>query len=74
MLFRSGSGSNIDACIITATSTEMLRNVEMPNQRVQKERDYKFKRGTTAWRKEEIRDLIVDEQITPVGGDAMDTT
>ncbi|KAJ2918976.1 hypothetical protein MD484_g1458, partial [Candolleomyces efflorescens] len=69
-----GSGSNIDACIITATSTEMLRNVEMPNQRVQKERDYKFKRGTTAWRKEEIRDLIVDEQITPVGGDAMDTT
>jgi len=44
-----GSGSNVDACIITADHTEMLRNVEMPNQRVQKERDYKFRRGTTAW-------------------------
>jgi len=53
----------------------MLRNVEMPNVRVQKERDYKFRRGTTAWRKEEIRSLIVDEQITPLTqGDEMDTS
>ncbi|KAJ3517529.1 hypothetical protein NLJ89_g449 [Agrocybe chaxingu] len=69
-----GSGSNIDACIITASSTEMLRNVEMPNQRVQKERNYKFRRGTTAWKKEDIRSLIVDEQVTQVGGDEMDTS
>ncbi|KAF9521559.1 20S proteasome subunit [Crepidotus variabilis] len=69
-----GSGSNVDACIITATGTEMLRNVEMPNQRVQKERDYKFRRGTTAWRKEDIRQLIVQEHTKPVGGDEMDTS
>ncbi|KAF6747216.1 proteasome subunit [Ephemerocybe angulata] len=70
-----GSGSNVDACIITANSTEMLRNVEMPNVRVQKERDYKFRRGTTAWKKEEIRSLIVEETVTPVGrGDEMDTS
>ncbi|KAF4616676.1 hypothetical protein D9613_008622 [Agrocybe pediades] len=69
-----GSGSNIDACIITANHTEMLRNVEMPNQRVQKERDYKFRRGTTAWKKEDIRKFVVDEQITLIGGDEMDTS
>ncbi|PPQ64453.1 hypothetical protein CVT24_008463 [Panaeolus cyanescens] len=70
-----GSGSNIDACIITANHTEMLRNVEMPNQRVQKERDYKFRRGTTAWKKEEVRKLVVDEQVTLLGGgDEMDVS
>jgi 20S proteasome subunit beta 2 len=69
-----GSGSNVDACIITATQTEMLRNVEMPNQRVQKERNYRFRRGTTAWKAENVRKLIVNEEITLVGGDAMDTS
>jgi len=69
-----GSGSNIDACIITANQTEMLRNVEMPNQRVQKERTYVFRRGTTAWKTENIRSLIVKEEITPIGGEAMDTS
>ncbi|KAF8962327.1 20S proteasome subunit [Flammula alnicola] len=69
-----GSGSNIDVCIITASHTEMLRNVEMPNQRVQKERDYKFRRGTTAWKKEDIRKFVVDEQLTLIGGDELDTS
>ena len=67
-----GSGSNIDACIITANQTEMLRNVEMPNQRVQKERDYKFRKGTTAWKKEDIRKLIIDESVSSIAGDEMD--
>ncbi|RDB18605.1 Proteasome subunit beta type-7 [Hypsizygus marmoreus] len=69
-----GSGSNIDACIITESQTDMLRNVEMPNPRVQKERGYTFRRGTTAWKTESVRDLVVKEEITFVGGDAMDTT
>ncbi|KAF8634853.1 hypothetical protein AX17_004101 [Amanita inopinata Kibby_2008] len=70
-----GSGSNVDACIITSTSTEMLRNVEMPNERVKKEKRYIFRRGTTAWKKEDIRSLIVDEEVTPIGsGEAMDTS
>jgi len=67
-----GSGSNIDACIITANQTEMLRNVEMPNERVEKERDYKFRRGTTAWKKEDIRKFIIDEQVLSTTGDEMD--
>jgi len=70
-----GSGSNVDACIITSSHTEMLRNVEMPNVRVQKERQYGFRRGTTAWKNENIRSLIVSEQVTLIGGgDEMDTT
>ncbi|TDL16297.1 20S proteasome subunit [Rickenella mellea] len=73
-----GSGSNVDACVITATHTEMLRNFVKPNERAVKERNYKFRRGTTAWKMENIRSLVVDETVTliapPVGGDAMDTT
>ncbi|KAH8111664.1 proteasome subunit [Phellopilus nigrolimitatus] len=73
-----GSGSNVDACVITKEHTETLRNYRRPNERVQKENTYKFRRGTTAWSKESIRNLVVDEQITPItgavaaGGDAMD--
>ena len=52
----------------------MLRNVEMPNERVQKENRYVFRRGTTAWKTENVRSLIVSEEITAVGGDAMDTS
>lgn len=73
-----GSGSNVDACIITASQTDMLRNYVMPNVRVEKERRYGFRRGTTAWTRESVRDLIVSEEIRPViaaaGGEAMDTS
>ncbi|KAH8991895.1 nucleophile aminohydrolase [Lactarius hatsudake] len=73
-----GSGSNVDACVITATQTEMLRNYVMPNVRVEKERQYGFRRGTTAWTREKVRDLIVSEEIRPIaviaGGEEMDTS
>lgn len=73
-----GSGSNVDACIITASHTEMLRNYVMPNVRVEKERRYAFRRGTTAWTRENVRDLIVSEETRPIvaaaGGEAMDTS
>ncbi|KAL1759026.1 nucleophile aminohydrolase [Schizophyllum commune] len=69
-----GSGSNVDACVITKDGTEMLRNLEMPNQRVQKERAYKFPRGTTGIRKESIRSLVTSESVRPHGDDAMDTS
>jgi 20S proteasome subunit beta 2 len=71
-----GSGSNVDACIITKDGTEMLRNYLMPNERVQKERDYKFRRGTTAIKSETIRKLVVEEtrHAVVVGGDRMDVS
>ncbi|KAL0958324.1 hypothetical protein HGRIS_000469 [Hohenbuehelia grisea] len=68
-----GSGSNVDACIITADSTEMLRNVVTPNEREVKELNYKFRRGTTAWKSENIRSLVVTEEVRRVG-DEMDTS
>ena len=43
-----GSGSNVDVCVITAEKTTLLRNYITPNQREQKQRSYKFARGTTA--------------------------
>ncbi|KAL5480475.1 PUP1_1 [Sanghuangporus weigelae] len=75
-----GSGSNVDACVITKDHTETLRNYRKPNERAQKENTYKFRRGTTAWTKEKIRELVVDETVVPLphpvsaGGDAMDTS
>jgi 20S proteasome subunit beta 2 len=62
----------------------MLRNFVKPNERETKERTYRFRRGTTAWKKEEIKNLIVNEEVTPLdvqtgggarpGGEAMDTS
>ncbi|KAI0300064.1 nucleophile aminohydrolase [Multifurca ochricompacta] len=73
-----GSGSNVDACVITATHAEMLRNYVMPNVRVEKERKYGFRQGTTAWTREKVREMIVSEEIRPravaPGGEAMDTS
>jgi len=74
-----GSGSNVDVCVITASSTEMLRNYVKDNEKVVKERNYKFRRGTTAWKRdrEVVRSLVVSEAVRPIGvggGDAMDTS
>lgn len=44
-----GSGSNVDVCVIEKDRpSELLRNYITPNQRVKKERNYRFARGTTA--------------------------
>jgi len=69
-----GSGSNVDACVITADHTEMLRGFVKPNERVEKERKYTFRRGTTAWKSESVRNLVVDETVTQLLGDSMDTS
>ena len=55
----------------------MLRNYIMPNVRVEKERRYGFRRGTAAWTRENVRDLVVSEETRPIAaasGEAMDTS
>ena len=42
------------------------------NERGTKSRDYKFRRGTTAWTKENIRDLIVSTEIKSTSGAGKD--
>lgn len=50
-----GSGSNVDVCVMEkGKPTQMLRNYIKPNERAQKERNYRFKKGTTAWLKEKV--------------------
>lgn len=56
-----GSGSNVDVCVITAEKAQLMRNYIRPNEREVKQRDYKFKRGTTAWLKEKV---ITREEIS----------
>ena len=48
-------------------------------EKVTKERNYKFRRGTTDWKRdrEVVRSFVVSETVRPIGvggGDAMDTS
>ena len=50
-----GSGSNVDVCVIEKDKpTNLLRNYIKPNERVKKEKNYKFKKGTTNWLNEKV--------------------
>jgi len=56
-----GSGSSVDVCVIEKEKpTQLLRNYIKPNERVKKERNYKFPRGTTAYLNQKI---ITKEEI-----------
>jgi 20S proteasome subunit beta 2 len=49
-----GSGSNVDLAVITKEKTTLHRGFLKPNERSQKLKNYKFKRGTTAVLNEKI--------------------
>ncbi|RKP25035.1 nucleophile aminohydrolase, partial [Syncephalis pseudoplumigaleata] len=53
-----GSGSNVDICVIEKGKHEMLRNYARPNERGQKERSYRFVRGTTDVLQTSVRSLV----------------
>jgi 20S proteasome subunit beta 2 len=56
-----GSGSNVDVCVIEKEKpTQLMRNYLRPNERVKKERNYKFAKGTTAVLNEKI---ITKEEV-----------
>ncbi|KAL4739630.1 nucleophile aminohydrolase [Aspergillus similis] len=66
-----GSGSNVDVCVIEKDKpTQLLRNYMRPNERGQKERDYRFPKGTTAYlnekvfTKEDLRKYVTVEEIS----------
>lgn len=56
-----GSGSNVDVCVITGEKTTMMRNYITPNVREEKQRSYKFARGTTAVLSQKV---IMREEIS----------
>lgn len=65
-----GSGSNVDACVIEKDKpTQLLRNYVKPNERGEKERSYRFQKGTTAWldqkiiKKEDIGRYVTIEDL-----------
>lgn len=54
-----GSGSNVDMCVMEVGKDAMLhRNYLTPNVRSQKQRSYKFPRGTTAILKEQVFKMV----------------
>ncbi|EAL87584.1 proteasome core particle subunit beta 2 [Aspergillus fumigatus] len=68
-----GSGSNVDVCVIQKDKpTQLLRNYMRPNERGEKERNYRFPRGTTAYLNEKIitkQDLRKYVTVEDVSGD-----
>lgn len=71
-----GSGSNVDVCIMeTGKDAELRRNYLTPNQRAQKERSYKFARGTTAVLHTSVRELCeVEEEVVQFSTMEVDAT
>ncbi|KAK6064920.1 proteasome subunit beta type 7 precursor [Seiridium cupressi] len=72
-----GSGSNVDVAVITKDKTTLHRGFLKPNERSQKLKNYKFKRGTTAVLNEKIikKDEIgkyVSVQEVPADTEKMD--
>ncbi|KAH3672390.1 hypothetical protein WICMUC_004226 [Wickerhamomyces mucosus] len=67
-----GSGSNVDICVMeVGKDAQLYRNYLTPNVREQKQRSYKFPRGTTAILKESIYNLVDVEEVV-LRDDAMD--
>lgn len=74
-----GSGSNVDVCVIPQEGpSQLLRNYERPNERGQKERNYRFPKGTTAYlnqkiiSKEDMKKYVVVEEVSGDRDLAMD--
>lgn len=68
-----GSGSNVDVCVMEKDKpTKVMRNYLTPNERGEKERSYKFQRGTTAWLDEQVitkADLARYVTVEELGGE-----
>ncbi len=70
-----GSGSNVDLCVMEADQkTQLYRNYKTPNVRAQKEKSYKFKRGTTAVLQKSVYDIVevLELPVESVGGNDME--
>uniref|UniRef100_A0A060T2V3 proteasome endopeptidase complex n=1 Tax=Blastobotrys adeninivorans TaxID=409370 RepID=A0A060T2V3_BLAAD len=67
-----GSGSNVDMCVMeVGKDSKLLRNYRTPNVRAQKEKSYKFRRGTTAVMDKSVWDRF-DVIELPTGSGAME--
>ncbi|XP_050389548.1 proteasome subunit beta type-7 [Patella vulgata] len=68
-----GSGSNVDLCIITKDKTDYLRTYQEANLKGVRQGSYRYKRGTSAVLKTEVKKIeleVIDTQVKP---QAMDT-
>jgi len=61
-----GSGSNVDLCVITKDSAEMIRPYHVANLKGVKQGNYQFKRGTSQVLKKTDRKIQIDILSTSV--------
>ncbi|KAK3087039.1 hypothetical protein FSP39_000856, partial [Pinctada imbricata] len=69
-----GSGSNVDLCVITKDKVEYLRPFDEANLKGQRQGSYRYKKGTTAVLKKEVKKIPIEVVKTQVRSEqAMDT-
>ncbi|KAK6194868.1 hypothetical protein SNE40_000406 [Patella caerulea] len=68
-----GSGSNVDLCIITKDKTDYLRTYQEANLKGVRQGTYRYKRGTSAVLKTEVKKIVLEVIDTQVKPQAMDT-
>ncbi|XP_061164651.1 proteasome subunit beta type-7-like [Saccostrea echinata] len=61
-----GSGSNVDVCVITKDKVEYLRPYDEANLKGQRQGSYRYKKGTTAVLKTEVKKIPFDIVKTTV--------
>ncbi|XP_056011674.1 proteasome subunit beta type-7-like [Ostrea edulis] len=68
-----GSGSNVDVCVITKDKVEYLRPYDEANLKGQRQGSYRYKKGTTAVLKTEVKKIPFDVVKTTVKAEPMET-
>ncbi|KAL3870852.1 hypothetical protein ACJMK2_038887 [Sinanodonta woodiana] len=68
-----GSGSNVDLCIITKDKVDYLRPYDEANIKGQRQGKYRYKRGTTAVLKTEVKKLEYEVVSSTVVAEPMET-
>ncbi|XP_044743925.1 proteasome subunit beta type-7 [Chrysoperla carnea] len=69
-----GSGSNVDLCVIRKGSVDYLRTYDEANKKGQRQSSYRYKRGTTSVLASKQLKIDVEEFVTRITPEQMDTS
>ncbi|XP_078324268.1 proteasome subunit beta type-7-like [Crassostrea virginica] len=68
-----GSGSNVDVCVITKDKVDYIRPFDEANLKGQRQGSYRYKKGTTAVLKTEVKKIPFEIVKTTVRAEPMET-
>lgn len=68
-----GSGSNVDVCVITKDKVDYIRPFDEANLKGQRQGSYRYKKGTTAVLKTEVKKIPLEVVKKTVRAEPMET-